>query len=725
MNIIPEIHAQASQESIGTTASVKVYLLGLAIALASGGQAVLLMIEPNTSADGNMQVIACVMLVTGSLLFGVSTLKHRFEFAKLELPSQDAVTSQFTWPDLWSCLWILITTCLALATIYIFSTRGESPLTVFLWLFSILALFVSQFQAGRLALTRIRRAERFYWVGLALLLVITLVTRVYHLTTLPYNLDGDFASVGLVARALATGQQQKIFAFGWASIPYLGYLPVWLSMKLFGTGLAGLNASGVMEGLLMIIGVYLLGRDLFQARVGLLAAALLTVSYTHLAASRQSVYIDPVVFILFAIYFLLTGLRLKRKWAVIVSGVLTAFCLLLYYSGRIIFPLMAIFLLFLLIFHRRWLSSHLGLILLWILAILLTLGPMILVFMRNPDALITRTRDVFIFTPKIINRTQELFQVNTIPAMLLEQARRTVLLFHYFQDKGTQFALQLPFLDPLTATLFTLGLGYALCHWRRLGSWLLLSWIALGVVIGCFLTADAPFWPRLIILLPPSALLAGIALNLLYELLHRIFVGIKSHIAYAALLVVLFLLVGCVLTVNAPLWLRLLILLPPSALLAVIALNMLYEPFHRSCIGINGRLAPAASLAVLLMLIGLGWQNWNLYVLMKSSNATPRTFIARYLADQPLSTQAHLVSTYFGYKDREFEFLAPGHLVDNLTPEEVERANLPQGSTKMLILSSEQQGVVEQLQKLYPGLMVETHKGNTPSEIAFYIVRLP
>ena len=58
-------------------------------------------------------------------------------------------------------------------------------------------------------------------------------------------------------------------------------------MKVFGDGLAGLNASGVIEGLLLIVGVYLLGRDLFHARVGLFAAAVLAISYAHLAASRR------------------------------------------------------------------------------------------------------------------------------------------------------------------------------------------------------------------------------------------------------------------------------------------------------------------------------------------------------------------------------------------------------------------------------------------------------
>lgn len=667
MNQTADLQAQPLQGSVGTSSRVIVYLLLLGLAFASAGQAVLLKIKPNTPAGASisMQLLAGLMLVAGCLLFGLSTFRHRFDHVRLELPAQSTDTSRIIRPRLVSDLWLLIAGSLALAAIYLFSTFGETPLTVYLWLVSILALFASQFRLRGLSFLRIDASERFYLVGLVLLLVITLVTRVYHLTTLPYNLDGDFASVGLEARALATDQQQHIFALGWADIPFLGYSPAWLSMKLFGTGLAGLNASGVVEGLLVIVGVYLLGRDLFQARVGFLAAALLTVSYTHLAASRQSVYIDPVVFMLFAIYFLLIGLRETRGWAVIASGVLTAFCLQLYYSGRLVLPIIAFVLIFLSIFHRTWLRPRLGLILLWGLAILVTLGPMLLVFYRGPDALIARSREVFILNPEVVQHEDGVYHIHTILALSLEQAHRTVLLFHYFPDKGTQFALGLPFLDPFTATLFTLGLGYTICHWRRLAGWLLLSWVTLGLVIGCFLTVNPPFWPRLMILLPPVALLAAIAFNFLYEFIHRGFIGL------------------------------------------------------------SGSLAPAASLVVLLLLLGVGWRNWNLYVNAKGSYATPRTFIARYLAELPPATQAHLVSAYFKYQDREFEFLAPGHLVDNLPSEQVVVTGVPQNSTRMLILGAEQQAVVERLQNLYPGTAVEAHSGNTPDDVSFYVVHLP
>src|SRR5207247_8529424 len=129
---------------------------------------------------------------------------------------------------------------------------------------------------------------------------------------------------------------------------------------------------------------------------------------------------------------------------------------------------------------------------------------------------LSHTRSVFILDPDIIKHMEGVYQVDTISAMLLEQARHTALIFHYYHDKGTQFGFTRPFLDPFTAILFTLGLGYALFHWRRLGNSLMLAWTALGLLLGCFLTVNPPFWARLMFLLPPTALLAALALELIY-----------------------------------------------------------------------------------------------------------------------------------------------------------------------------------------------------------------
>jgi hypothetical protein len=564
----------------------------------------------------------------------------------------------------WTLGCVFVAVVLAAISIAAFAHAGESTTIVFIWLGSILALYCAHLPNPRHLRIHITREEGRHLAALAVLLIIGLFATATNITTLPYNLDGDFADVGLQARALVTGRQHNIFAYGWANVPILGYIPPWLTMSLFGTGLAGLNASGVAQGLLIVIGVYLLGRDLFHGRVGLFAAALLTISCTHIAASRQSSYIDPPFFLLFSVYFFLVGLRKGQWWAVVSSGVLSALCVQMYYSGRLVVFVVAVIILYLLLFRRQWLWKRAWAVVLWGLTMLVTLGPMIIVFLRETDGFISRTRDVFILTPAVVQHMQSVYGVDNVPSMLLQQARRTALIFNYYLDTSTQYGVG-PFLDPLSSVLFVLGVGYALFRWRSISYMTILGWALLGLIVGCYLTVNPPFYPRLMILIPPTALLAAIALNRLYDLAHR---GLSHIHRWVALL------------------------------------------------------APAI---VVFLLVGVGILNWDKYVQLKGSYATPRARIGRYLAESASSTRAYLVSSDFTYVDREFQFLAPDRFVANLTPEQLDEEIERVGTPTLLIITPEQIAVLEQLERRFPGESVQTVIGNVDTEIAFYVFELP
>jgi hypothetical protein len=637
-------------------------ILVLSLILAYSGQFVLLRTNPDMRDEGLRQALAGGLLIAGALLFGAFMPRAVHLVPRLEFPIIDPNPPAFPWRNRWTLGWLSASVVLAIAGIALFATVGESPALILIWLVSILSLVMAQIRHMRITGPGILPEERVYLVALGVLLVITLITRVYRLTTLPYNVDGDFASVGLQARALLSGQQD-IFTYGWGNIPALGYLPSWLTMSVFGNNLAGLNASGVIEGLFIIVGVYLLGRDLFHLRVGLTAAAFLTISYTHLAASRQSVYLDPVVVLVFAIYFLLVGLREDRGVPLVVSGILTAFCALVYYPGRIAVLIFGFILLYLLLFRRDWLQARWGMILLWVLAVLIAFGPMLAVFVRDLDSFVGRASTSFILNPDMIKHMQGVYRVDTVFDLLLQHARRAVLMFHYYKDTGTQFGFRHPFLDPFTAPLFTLGMGYALFQWRRFGHAMVIAWTVLVVLTGCFLMGDAPNWPRLMILLPPTALLAALALNVIYE------------------------------QVNG------------------------------SLERVSSLVKPLVPVAITLCLIVVGVLNWNTYVELKGTYATPRTRIGRYLADQPPSTQAYLISSDFIYNDREFEFLAPERFIGNLTAEQIDGNVASLRESALLILTQEQRLVVEQLQQQFPNSSIEIHTGNTPGEIAFYVFR--
>lgn len=640
-------------------------LLGLGIAAAFIGQFLLVNTVLNSPTEGLMQALAASLFIGGALLFGALVPDSLTALPRLEFPHWNSGVPLFVWRNRWTMGWLSLSVLVAAFAISGFLKDGENSAVRLVWLASLLALLIAPLKGMRLVLPQIPRQERPYLAVLAAILVGAFIMRIYKLTLIPYNVDGDFAEFGMIARALATGQAQQVFAYdNWGGMPMLGYLPSWLTMHLFGTGLFGLYMSGVIEGLVVIIGVYLLGRDLFHARVGLFAAALLTVSYTHLLASRQSNFIDPVPFLVFAIYFLLLGLREGRVGAIVTSGLLTALCVQMYFSGRIVVLIVGFILFYLLVFRHPWLQMRRWALFLWVLAVLIMLGPMLVVFARDSTMLMARSSGIFVLNPSIIKHLEGAYHVDSIPAMLFEQARRTVFLFNYYPDTGPQFSFRRPLLDPITAPLFILGIGYALFHLRRLGDALLPVWVVLGAVFGSFLTSDAPSWSRLMILLPPTALLAARALDLLYELTSSFLTRLGNPKQF---------------------------------------------------------IAPAL-IAIPLILVGI--MNWNTYTEVKGSYASEVTRIARYLDVQSPSTRCYLVSSKFTYTVRELRFLVPGRCVADLTPEEI-TGNLPLvGSPTLVILTGEEGAVFQRLGQLYPAGTSETHRGNAPDEVAFYVFRL-
>lgn len=643
-----------SAERLPTVAAVT-----LALAMAGGGQYMLTPANEIHLSDGVKQAIGGAMLVAGALGFGAATRRRREDEARLEFPH--ATLPRFTSTNAVSSRWLIWAIALSIGAVTAFALGGESPGVVFAWLASVAALFLSQVLDAPLQPPRIAREPWPYLAALGALLVVALLTRASSLSTLPYNVDGDFAGIGLAARALASGRWQ-IFGYDFAGVPTIGFLPPALTMMLFGDGLTGLNASGVIAGLLSISGVYLLGRDLFHPRVGVLAAALLTISYSHLAASRQPHYLEPVPIVVFSIYFLLLGLREDRRSAIVASGALAALCFEVYFSGRIIAPIVAFLLLYLLLFHGAWLRQRWREVGLWLLATVIALGPMLVVFVRDSDTLIRRTREVFILNPEILRHQEGVYQTHSLAVVLLEQARRSALLFHYYPDTGTHFALTVPLLDSLTAVLFTLGVGCAVVRWRT-GSAVLLLWTVLVIVLGSMLTANPPFWAHLLVLLPPAALFAALALHQLYESI-------------------------------AP-----------------------REGQH------HRRIRPTAATAIIVMLALVGVANWNTYVAARGDYATPRTRIGRYLATLPSAAAVYLVSDDFHSDDREFKFLAPGRFSGDLAPRDVESNPSLLDRSTVLILTADQQWLFRRLQERYPDGSAETHAGNDPNEAAFFVFR--
>ncbi len=190
-----------------------------------------------------------------------------------------------------------------------------------------------------------------WWHGAILLLILSagFWLRFNHLADIPQDLHGDMASMGIQARDWLAGRQTDIFREGWANIPMVGFLPSAITLSLFGNDLFALNLSAVAGGMFALLGLYLLVWRLFDShRLAALATAALAVNIPHIHFSRLAAYMDPWPFLIFAMFFLVDGLRARRPQSFALAGVLLGFGVQMYYSGRVIAAVLAIGLLYLL-----------------------------------------------------------------------------------------------------------------------------------------------------------------------------------------------------------------------------------------------------------------------------------------------------------------------------------------------------------------------------------------
>ncbi len=620
--------------------------------------------------EGRLLLAGSAVTVAGMVLFGLLGPRPDPTDAPGELPVQERPTIAPMLARPWFLGWFAVVFGLYGYAMGYYQGAGETRAVVLAWAISMVLLLVATI-SPQVVRSRRRwlppRAEGPWLLALLGILAVALVLRTVRLTTLPYDLDGDFASYGVQARAFITGPDKRLFTVGWANIPMIGYLPPVFTMLLFGTGQVGLNMSGVIEGMLSIVGVYLLGRDFFSRRIGLLAAAISTVLYVHVHFSRVSAYMDPLPFMVFGLYFLLRGLRHGSAWVFTLSGILFAFGFLMYYSGRSMFVIAALWIIYLVILRPRWIWARWQGLALTALGFFIALGPMLIYFIRDRESLVERSRSVFLFYPPVVQHLFNKYNVTTMSALIWEQVKRTLLMFHYYIDTSTQMGLPRPFLDPFTAPLLALGVGYALFRLRRQAYAFTLLWFTVVLVVGCMLTSNAPFWPRLVPVLPPVALLIALAVD-------RIVGPVEA-------------------------WLK-------------------------------PRFGRAATQGITVFLVAgiafVGYANWRVYDYYKGTWATARTLIARYMAAQDAGIQAWMIYDPFSYKDREFDFLVPGRFQGDLTREQVQAGELPVFTGPgLFIITPNHTDLLPLLEQRYPAGMVITHRGNAPAEKAFYIFKVP
>ncbi|HUS69490.1 MAG TPA: PA14 domain-containing protein [Anaerolineae bacterium] len=349
------------------------------------------------------------------------------------------------------------------------------------------------------------------------ILALGALVRFWGLETLPYGTWYDEAENGLVALRI---------------LEEPGYLPVYEprvnsaghyllllagSLRLLGGSTLALRVVSVLVGIAAVAAGYLVGRELFGRRWGLVLAFLLAVCRWSINFSRIGMYnIATPLFELVALGFLLRGLRRRRYADFALSGIGLGLGTV-FYVGFLAFPLVLVaFLVHTALAERNLLRHSWRGLLILICALVLTAAPVAQYAQRQGEEFWERTAKTSVFRGKTFEQALPVIGGSVV---------KYLQMFNYSGDRyGRHNLPREPMLDPVSGALMVLGAALCLWRWRRPRSLLLLTWLMVMLLPGVLsLEWEAPQALRTIGSLPAACLLAVVPLHGLGKEWHRVF----------------------------------------------------------------------------------------------------------------------------------------------------------------------------------------------------------
>ncbi len=412
---------------------------------------------------------------------------------------------------------------------------------------------------------------------LILIVAVGAALRFYRIGALPPGLYRDEGYYGLDALRVLQGDFSIYFAANNGREGLFMYVLA-ASVALFGRTPEALRATSALMGTLTIVAIYFAARNMFSPRIGALSAAILAVTFWHLAISRVAFRAITLPLTLCAMMaFIFAGLRANasrpRILYATLAGATFGLTFYTYTSARLVLLLVALYGLSLWRDLRRKLFAHHAkaagqgqpaAAIAFIVAGLVIAAPLLFWLTRHTDLYFGRAGQVSIFNPDING--------GDLVGALMANIGKTAGMFTSKGDHIWRHNLALrPTFDGWLAPAFVLGL--AVCGWRWLRSrhsrsgaaiadlatnvapQFVLLWLAV-MLIPTILAEDAPHFLRAIGALPAACIIAAIGMEAALAWLSRrgVLAGLtaflRRSISPPAFIATLLLAVSAIDTVN-------------------------------------------------------------------------------------------------------------------------------------------------------------------------------
>jgi 4-amino-4-deoxy-L-arabinose transferase-like glycosyltransferase len=338
------------------------------------------------------------------------------------------------------------------------------------------------------------------------LVAAALVVRVFNLNNIPYLLDQDEAKFVIQGLEMAQhGFAFSPFQIGFHSYPLLYQGLLGASQSIMGESFAAIRLVPTIFGAVSVGATYLLGKELFNRRVGMFAALFMLAwpfafLFSRLALNQAP---DPA-FTTLAVFWLVRGWRSGSGRDFVLAGVMAAGAQLFYLGGRLIVPVLVAWLIWVAlrdfaVIWRIWrgLALMTG-------AFLVTTLPQHAYLIANHGLVSTR---IFV---NVLSGSSDVAQTLETGSAVWDQVYRSFGGLFTVPDKlwyGDSSSLMLA----TGGVLLLIGVLIALWRlWRAPRYVLPLGWAFAVILIGTTLSSNPPQYQRVYPGVTALALLVGL-----------------------------------------------------------------------------------------------------------------------------------------------------------------------------------------------------------------------
>jgi 4-amino-4-deoxy-L-arabinose transferase-like glycosyltransferase len=394
--------------------------------------------------------------------------------------------------------------------------RVFSPLASLLWLAGVALTIAGCWRWNEPDLTNsgtpTNSGSTMRWepIWIAVFFLVSLILRGWAADRMPYVLNDEEASIGLVGWEFVNGERDNLFTSTWGSFPTFYFWLLSISQILFGRTINAIRWVSAFGGALTVVALYWAAREMFGRRIAIWSAAWLIAFHHHLFFSRVAYHnIWDGFFLILAAGALWKGWVSDRRRYFLLAGLAIGLGQFFYITSRVV-PLL--FLLWLLLISRcsptrERKAAHL--ISLGLVAAAVVL-PLALYYTAHPEQWFLNAQNVSILVPDI---KEAAVALGTTPiGLVLEQIWVTILGLNVAELQGVYYGSGVPLLIGLSVPLFLFGVILSFIRVRDPRYTLLLLTLITTILIGGIST-QAPNAQRMLLLPPMLAILIVLPLE--------------------------------------------------------------------------------------------------------------------------------------------------------------------------------------------------------------------